>query len=102
MNTVTSLVTEGELVKGEKYILKGTRNGRHTIVINNWRVSYLADKFEPIPTTVKYVRTESGLCRKYYRAKDKRLFCLTDDGTWFLCSKDGEPSHEVTHIEIIT
>ena len=46
---------------------------------------------------VKEGLTVRGLCRTYYtplNKKDKRLFCLTDDGNWYICSRDGEPSHQ--------
>lgn len=51
----------------------------------------------------KYIfqSVDSGNCRVYYK-KGPRLFCIQDDGAWgrrklvfCVCSRDGEPSHEV-------
>lgn len=57
---------------------------------------------------VIYSHEETGLCRLYYRPadrKDKRLFCTQgihpDSLSWYICSRDGEPSHEVTELEIV-
>lgn len=58
-----------------------------------------------IPTLeVKLDYKDSGLCRTYYRPvdkKDKRLFCLTDWDEWYICSRDGEPSHTHTTERLI-
>ena len=56
---------------------------------------------------VKYAYPDRGNFRHYYRPvdkKDKRLFCIQIDelgeATWYLCSKDGEPSHKEEGLDI--
>ena len=48
---------------------------------------------------------DNGNCRVYYR-DSKRIYCWQDDGSWgrhdwkfYACSRDGEPSHEVSPLE---
>lgn len=50
----------------------------------------------------RFIRADPGFCRVYYRGPGKRVFAVADDGGWgirkivfYVCSKDGEPSHEV-------
>lgn len=57
---------------------------------------------------VTYLYEDRGNYRHYYRPAnkgDKRLFCTQPDSNWvsqwYICSKDGEPSHEVTELEIV-
>jgi hypothetical protein len=57
---------------------------------------------------VIYSHEDRGNSRGYYRPvnkKDKRLFCYQPNSAWisqwYICSKDGEPSHEVTELEIV-
>jgi hypothetical protein len=39
--------------------------------------------------------------RDYYRdTKYKQLYCKDIDGTWYFCSKDGEPDSRLTEEEI--
>lgn len=53
---------------------------------------------------LKYHSTDSGDCRVYYKSCDKTiklLYCLQKDyDTYklYICSRDGEPSHEVNDI----
>lgn len=41
---------------------------------------------------------DNGFCRVYYK-RERRLFCWQEDRpgvfTFYVCSRDGEPSHEV-------
>lgn len=49
---------------------------------------------EPI---LKFVRTDNGNCRVYYR-NERRVRCFQEDRpgefTYYVCSKDGEPDSE--------
>jgi hypothetical protein len=54
-----------------------------------------------LPKEFKFLREDKGNCRVYYRRKIT-LFCIQDDGyfghdeyNFYICSKDGEPSHKV-------
>lgn len=52
---------------------------------------------------VKYHSEEPGFDRVYYTPidpNDKRLFCL-QTRAWYICSRDGEPSHSVDDLEIV-
>jgi len=51
---------------------------------------------------MKFHSEDNGNCRVYYKG-EKRLYCWQDEGSWgrtywrfYRCSKDGEPSHEIT------
>lgn len=51
---------------------------------------------------MRFVSEDNGNCRVYYR-ESNRLFCWQDESSWgrtadwkfYVCSHDGEPSHEV-------
>ncbi|MCY1283630.1 hypothetical protein D9M70_325130 [compost metagenome] len=47
-----------------------------------------------------YHSTNNGFCRVYYRSPGKHLYAFQEDRrdefTLYACSRDGEPSHEVT------
>lgn len=65
---------------------------------------------------VKFLREDSGNFRMYYRAKDgsNRLLCTQPaEGVtcpefranpnliaWYVCSKDGEPSHRINGLNM--
>lgn len=58
-----------------------------------------------IPTrTLRYVGTLNGHCRVYYRGERGDLYCFQEAGMWgrairfefYVCSRDGEPSHKVS------
>jgi hypothetical protein len=48
--------------------------------------------------TLKFVRTDNGNCRVYYRRKGHGLRCFQEDRPgefiYYTCSKDGEPECE--------
>lgn len=50
--------------------------------------------------TLKFHHEDNGNCRVYYKDGAK-LYCWQNDGfpkwAFYICSRDGEPSHEVTH-----
>lgn len=55
---------------------------------------------KPRTEKYKFLRIDNGKCRVYY-TKNRYLYCIQDDGAWgerkltfYVCSKDGEPSHE--------
>lgn len=53
-----------------------------------------------IKPTFTFIRHDPGNCRTYYRRdQSRRLYCLQagygHEFDWLICSKDGEPSHEV-------
>ena len=52
----------------------------------------------------KFKYEDSGNCRVYYKntTTPAGLFCIQNDGSWgkdkymfYVCSRDGEPSHEM-------
>jgi len=59
---------------------------------------------------MKYLREDSGNFRHYYRGEDGRLYCTQPSAEltlpqwrakgepldWYVCSRDGEPSHRWT------
>jgi hypothetical protein len=55
--------------------------------------------------TVSFVRSDSGLCRDYYKNK-LGLYCLQKDVSpsdlWYLCSKDGEPQTPLYYTQFFT
>ena len=59
---------------------------------------------------VKHVRDDPGNSRVYYRSivlKSRLLLCTQPDHNgnteWYVCTKDGEPSHILTNTtEIVT
>lgn len=51
---------------------------------------------------LKFFEEDGGFCRVYYK-NGVKLYCWQDDGSWgrhdwkfYVCSRDGEPSHEVS------
>lgn len=59
-------------------------------------VTYL--KKDSMVTELVHHYRHNGLCRTYFKPldkKDKRIFCMSDEHEWFICSADGEPSHLV-------
>ena len=55
---------------------------------------------------VVFTHEDKGNSRMYYKTFDKpaRIFCQQENPyglyVWFACSRDGEPSHEVTDLSI--
>lgn len=52
---------------------------------------------------IKFVEVDAGNCRVYYRGEKGSLYCFQDDGAFgrvdfkfYSCTRDGEPSHEVS------
>lgn len=50
---------------------------------------------------LKFAYEENGFCRVYYKGPHGSLYCWQNDGPFkfYRCSKDGEPSYEVTAVE---
>lgn len=50
----------------------------------------------------KFMRTDDGYCRAYYRQRE-RIYCIQDEGgfggrrrlEFYRCTRDGEPSYPV-------
>ena len=55
---------------------------------------------------VKFDKVDRGHERTYYKSRSGLRYCTQPDYknklTWYFCTKDGEPSHEVEGIEFIT
>lgn len=59
------------------------------------------DCFRRTQPFFKFHAEDHGFCRVYYRGRNGALYCYQDDGSWgghdwkfYMCSRDGEPSHE--------
>ena len=56
-------------------------------------------------TAVRYTHADRGVYREYYRADDRTVYCRQENFperyAWYICSRDGEPSHEVHNITIV-
>lgn len=35
------------------------------------------------------------LGRTYYKSRNNKLYCKDVDGSWYFCSKDGEPQEKI-------
>lgn len=55
---------------------------------------------------VRWTHDDRGLCRKYYMARNRAVYCqqenFPDQWAWYACTRDGEPSHEVSNVTIVT
>lgn len=54
----------------------------------------------------KFHAEDHGFCRVYYRGRNGKLYCYQDEGygdqhdwKFYVCSSDGEPSHEVKPVD---
>ena len=71
--------------------------------------SNLGTHMDKLPTLeVRFSHEDIGTFRNYYKPvnkKDKRLFCnqpsIGWSLHWYICSSDGEPSHEYTKERIV-
>jgi hypothetical protein len=52
-------------------------------------------------TLVKFAYNEDGFDRAYYKTRYGHLYC-EQQGIWYRCSKDGEPSHQVFDVVVVT
>ena len=58
-------------------------------------------------TDLRYLNSDNGNCRIYYKTTKGSLVCFQQETTFgkirwglYVCSRDGEPSHEVIAIKI--